>query len=250
MSTTVQTIVTQAFFDLGATASGAAPSDAESADGLLRLNQMLASWSAEGDTVFNQVMQSFNLTAGTSSYTLGASGTFATTGGLRPHKVTSWRATFGDMMKGGPVLALDEFGAAASAYQAQLAELAIKAALEGLVSTVASPLSVPIPSLVGADTAYPLINIRVAPVPSNAGGAIELAYWTGITAFSSLNDTVTLPPEFEDALHFNLAVRLSPQYSRASGLDPALAANAQNTKAAIVQQNRMLRQQQPQQQGQ
>ena len=244
MPTTVQQIVNEAFFDLGAVASGAAPSISESNDGLLRLNQMLSSWSTEGATVFNQVMQLFALQNGVTAYQLGPGGSWGTA--QRAQKVTAWRANFGDMAKGGAPLSMAEFGMAAAAVNQQLAELAVRAALEGLTSGVFVPLVAPIPTVVGADTNFPLINVRVAPTPSNAGAQIELAYWTPIAQFGALTDVVNLPQGFEDALHFGLAIRLAPQYARQTGVDPALAAMAQQTKAAIVQQNTTAQQQAPQ----
>lgn len=65
-----------------------------------------------------------------------------------------------------------------------------------------------------------------------------------------MGDTVNFPSGFEDALHFGLAVRLYHAYPRQGGIPPELAANAQNTKAAIVQQNTMGAAPQQQQQAQ
>ena len=191
--------------------------------------------------VFNQVEQSWPLSSGVVAYTLGAAGSLATTGGLRAQKITAWRAASGDMTKGGEVLAMEDFGAAATMAQAQLIQLATRAALKGVIASVPSTITTPIPSVVGADTSYPSINIRVFPPPSSAPGVIELHYWTPIASFSTVGDTVSLPPGYEDMLHFNLAVHLAPQYARATGITQELAANAQNSKAAIIQQNTMMR---------
>ena len=237
----VSDLITQAFLDIDAIMVGESITTAEQADAFARLNQLVSSLSTEGAMVFNQVMQSFPLQNGITAYQLGSGGTFPTNGGLRAQKVTAWRAVLGDMVKGGPVLPMDEFGAAAAAANQSLAELAVRSALEGLTSNVNSPLVAPIPSVVGADTNYPLINVRVAPAPSNAGGQIELAYWTPIAAFGAVGDVINLPPGYELMLRSNLAVQLYPIYPRQGGIDPVLAATAQNSKQTLMQQHSMMR---------
>jgi hypothetical protein len=92
-----------------------------------------------------------------------------------------------------------------------------------------------VPMFLAADTSWPLINIRVFPAP--IGGNIEVVFWTPITAFATVGDTVNLPPGFEEMLHFNLSLRLYPKYARVGGIPPELAANAQNSKAVIVAMN-------------
>jgi hypothetical protein len=216
----VSDILTEAFLDLAVIAPGETISTAMQTDAFLRLNQLLGSLSTEGATVFNQVEQTFNLVAGSVNYTLGSGGTFSTTGGLRAQKVTAWRANAsGVLSSGGPALSMAEFGAIARQERGRLTA---------------------IPEAVGADTNYPLINIAVYPPPSSSPGTLTLHYWTPIPAFATVGDTVSLPPGYEDMLHFNLAVRLAPQYARATGITQELAANAQNSKASIIQQNTMM----------
>lgn len=243
MSTLVSALITTAFLDLGIMPVGFSVSTDAQTDAFARLNQLLLNWSDEGAMVFNQVRQTFSLVAATSAYTLGSGGTFVTTSSLRAQKVTDWRATSGDMQKGGPALSLSEFDTAAMAGQAKLAELFTRAALKGAIASVPSTLTVPIPSIVGADTAYPLINVRVWPPPSASPGTIELGYWTPIAAFSTVGDSIALPPGYEDALHFNLAVALAPMWLKGAPIPEALAANAASTKARIVQQNTVMTQQ-------
>ena len=127
------------------------------------------------------------------------------------------------------------------AGQKPLAELFTRAALKGAIASVPSTLTVPIPTIVGADTAYPLINVRVWPPPSAAPGTIELGYWTPIVVFSAVSDAIALPPGYEDALHFNLAIALAPMWLKGA-IPESLAGNAASTKARIVQQNTVMTQ--------
>lgn len=215
----VSDIINEAFLDLKVIQPGQTITTAMQSDAFLRANQMLDSWSDEGLVVPNQVAQTFALAAGSIAYTLGASGTFATSGSLRAQRVTAWRAFYaGVLHTGGQPMSMDEFGKLAK-------------------QTIGETSSVPM--IVGTDTAYPNLNVRVFPPPSGNPGSIELFYWTPIAQFATVGDTVTLPSGFQDALHYNLAVRLYPQYARQGGIPPELAAMAQATKAAIVEQNNM-----------
>jgi hypothetical protein len=231
------TIINQAFQDLGVIQPGESITSTMQTDAFVYLNQLLSSLSTEGATAFNQVMQTFALVAGDSEYTFGSGGQWATTGALRPQKVTAWRAYAGDMHRGGLPMAMEAFSAAIQAKQAELLALNTQAIAEGVITTFPASVTAPIPAILGADTAYPLINVRVYPPPSAAPGSVELAYWTPIVAAAAVGDTVTMPPGYEAMIHFNLAVALAPQYARSGGITPELAANAQNAKAAIVQQN-------------
>lgn len=255
---TAQDIIVQAFFDLGAIAAGETPSTSELADGLVRLNQMLLSLSTEGATSFNQVVQQFPLTAGVGAYALGSGGTLATTGGLRAQKITAWRAFSGQYNAGGAVLPFSDFDKAAHEASVAFASVAAQiagdeAALVAKVQAAMAPFmqtpvfvfpavslaNAALPLVLGADTSWPQINVRMFPAPQFAA-TLELAYWTPIDTLATLATNVNLPPGYEDMLHFNLAIHLAPQYGRSGGVDPALAANAQNTKASIVQQNTIM----------
>jgi hypothetical protein len=91
---------------------------------------------------------------------------------------------------------------------------------------------------VAADTSYPLINVRVFPPPSNTPGTLELAYYTPVTQFVTVGDTISLPQGWQDMLHFNLAQRLYPQYPRPSNMQ-MIWDMAQRTKAALMVENAM-----------
>jgi hypothetical protein len=106
-------------------------------------------------------------------------------------------------------------------------------------SEVSDPMSSTsvLANTVAADGSFPNINIKVFPVPAAAPGTLWLDYWSAIAQFITVGDTLNLPAGWQDALHFNLAVRLYPQYARAGGIDPVLAANAQSSKGALVALN-------------
>lgn len=236
----VSDLIIQAFVDIGTIAPGESITTPMQTDAFTRANQLLGSLSTERAMAFSQVMQTFGLSANQPAYTLGNGGTFATTGGLRAQRATIWRAIFNNMVKGGPVLPMEEFAAAAAVEQKALMEQQAQMVLTGQVSQLAFPIAAPIPSVVGADTAYPLINVRIFPVPSFALGAgtLELGYFTPIAAFAAVGDAVSFPPGYEEAFHWLLGLEIFPQYGRPSMKDYVVGM-AQKAKMAIMQQNTM-----------
>lgn len=215
MSTTAGGIINEAFCDLGVIRPGEGVSATVMADCLMRLNQRLAAHSIEQLMAQTHVHTQYALQQGIVRYSMGVGGTFFTTS--RPLKVTGWRANYGNFYSSGPVLTFDELQAASR---------------DSLGSTTS------IPSAVGADTAYPLINVGVYPPPSSAAGTLELSYWAALTQFIASTDAVNLPDGWEDFLHWDLAVALLPRYGR-QGVDPTvLLSNAQQAKAKIADLNR------------
>ena len=67
---------------------------------------------------------------------------------------------------------------------------------------------------------------------------LYLKGWYATPIFNAVGDSAdNLPSDYQQALHFNLAVALSPQYARVGGITPELAANASNSKGVIVARN-------------
>lgn len=216
MSTLVSDLINQSFLDLGAIAPGEAITSAEQADAFARLNQMLATWSIEQLSVYTVLHQSFTPTAGTDLYTLGAAGSFATTGAVVPVRVTSAASVSGSFRSPVEVLSFKDF--------------TLRAGNElGSTSVLAK--------LLAADSSWPAINLRIFPIPAAGPGALQLDYWTALTQFANVGATVTLPPGFEAGLHWNLAVELWPQYARPGNSIDIIAANAEKAKAAIAAVN-------------
>jgi hypothetical protein len=232
MATTVSKLITEAFLDMGAIAAGGSPNTDEQDDAFLRLNQLISSWSNEELTVYQQLMSTFNLQAGVDAYTVGTTGTFSTA--ARPQRITAWRSKSGHVVRGGAPMSMEAFGAMSAQEQARLLEINAQAVLSGQIAAMPASIVSPCPSLVGADANYPNLNLRVFPPPSSAPGTIEVDYWTPLPKFAAVGDTVNLPDGFEDALHFNLAVALYPQYSRPGGPDPMLIENARRSKSVII----------------
>ncbi len=211
---TVAELIDQAFVDLAVIAPGDGITALMLTQGFSMLNMMWGNWSAERVMAYLAQHGNFTPVAGTSTYTLGTGGTFTTS--ARPVRVTAWSSSVGNFSNGGAIMGFDEFRAKTLNATARRSQL---------------------PELVAADQEYPSINIELFPTPDTTPGTLRLDYWIPLVQFSSTGQTLTLPDEYFAALHFNLAVALAPQYARQGGITPELAANAQNTKAAIMQKN-------------
>jgi hypothetical protein len=207
----VSDILTEAFLDLGLISPGQTITSEEQTDAFLRLNQMLKSWSNEHVSVFTESHSSYALVAGTSAYTIGTGGTFVTS--ARPVKICGASAVSGAFRVPVKVMSFEDFHAEIDDSR-------------GITSIL--------PQAMARDNSFPSINLKVFPTPATSPGNLEIDYWTELTAFATVGDTVTLPPGFEDALHYNLATRLYPQYARQAGIDQALVLNAQLTKTSIT----------------
>ena len=70
-----------------------------------------------------------------------------------------------------------------------------------------------IPEIFYYDGNYPTATIFLYPVPSSVN-TITLYSKKALTQFASLDSTLILPPEYETALVYNLAVWVAPEYER------------------------------------
>ena len=70
-----------------------------------------------------------------------------------------------------------------------------------------------IPQFLYNDRAYPVSSLYFWGFPMG-GQILELFAWTRVPAFQTVTDVVLLPPQYEDAMVLNLAVRLAPQFQK------------------------------------
>ena len=77
-----------------------------------------------------------------------------------------------------------------------------------------------------SDNGYPVTTIYVKSYVTGPQ-TLELWVWHLVPRFTSVSNSVALPPGYEDALVLNLAVRLGPHFQRAT--DPMLRADARES---------------------
>ena len=208
---TVRDLITASLLDLGAIASGESPTADEAADAFAALNNLLESWRLESLLTYAITTVTKVLT-GATSYTIGPGGDINTTRPVRLERASLRLQT--DPVLDYPLQILTD-----EEYESL--------ALKSMTSTLASALYL--------DRAFPLATVYLWPVQA-AGPTLVLYPWTPLTAFASLDTTVTLPPGYYRGLQKNLSLEVAPQY-RDCVVTDALALQARDAKAVLKTAN-------------
>lgn len=201
----VAELIKAAYADLGVLDIGSDLDPAQYAQGLQSLNSMLGSWSRGRMTLYGLVDESFTLTPGKAAYTVGVGGELNT---AWPFQIT--RAFIRD--------------ANGSDYPVQIITPGEYNAI--ILKTVSErPYR-----LAYNPKGYPLGTATLYPIPA----AAEALHWTArkvLVSYTSIEDTVGVAPEYEEALEFNLALRLGPKMG--VPLTPELRELARQSKSVI-----------------
>lgn len=188
-------IITSAMQNLGAIALEETPTAAEAANGLASLNNMIQMWNTESLMVYNIVSEVFPYVAGQSVYTMGVGGNFNT---ARPVRIEgAWTRDFQG----------NDYG------------MQITNNFEDYASIVSKYTTSTLPTVVYNAGDYPLTTLTFWPVPSSGSYSIVLWSWKSIADFVALTDPIVLPPGYQSALEFNLAVYMAPKYGKVVSQD-------------------------------
>lgn len=191
VTTTARDLIRNAMLEIGAVATGEAASADEASDGLVVLNRMLASWSTESLFIYSNAPETFPLVNGQQVYTMGPSGNFNTTRPLRIQRISLQLTA-----------------------NSQVTELPVEMVnLEQWANIVIKAVTSPIALRCWASNTYPLETLNFWPVPSAVNNIVIYSDKL-ITSFATINDVVSLPPGYEEAVHYSLAMRLAPQYGK------------------------------------
>jgi len=194
---------------LGVIAQGETPSSQESADALSALNDMIDGWSNDGLLLFDRTIESLSI--GTASvYSIGSGGDFNTT---RPIRLIS--ANFKE--------------------SGQNVEYPLRIfTSQQWMGLIDKTLTSNIPLGIYYNDKNPLGYIYPYPILS-AAGTLVLESDKPLSSFSAISDTLTLPPGYNRALRYNLAVELAPEYGMS--VSDVVAAIAVNSKADLMRTN-------------
>lgn len=208
--TTVLEIITDALQDAGIISANETPNATDAQKAFRLLNRMLDTDSTEDLMIYNNVQEVFNFTSGQQSYTIGTGGNFNTT---RPVDVTAAyvRDTNGNDI---PVSVVD---------------------YETYSQIISKPIQATIPLAVYYNASYPLSTLTFWPIPTNTSYTFVLWSWKLLTSFTSLSDTVSMPPGYEQYIETNLAARICVAFNRP--IPPELLAWATESKAALKRIN-------------
>lgn len=192
MSLSAVGIISASLRKIGVLASGEAPSASESADGLIALNDMLDSWSTQGLLIPNKTIDTFAMVPSQQTYTMGVGGNFNV---ARPMVIT----------RAGIQLASN-----AVAPEIPMTILTLEQWAGIILKTTQSDF----PLYLYSDNANPLTNISVWPVPTDSSNNLVIYSQKPLADLTLLTTIPTLPPGYERALIYNLAVEFASEYGK------------------------------------
>jgi hypothetical protein len=216
---TANDLITRALRTIGVLASGETATGNEINDSLTVLNNMIDSWATERLTIYTVARSVFDLSSGTQDYTIGTGGTFNI---VRPIWIVE------------ASIITDSTAAAAQKIELPIAQAMTtkewqEVTLKGLESTY--PLGI----YYDHNWTAGLATISVWPIPNVANVQLVLYTPTALTAFADLATAYTFPPGYEEAMRYQLALRLAPEYGAV--VSPDVRMLASDTFANIKRAN-------------
>lgn len=164
----------------------------EAEDGLYDMNAMLDAWSIERLMVYQVQQTNHSWGADVSSRTIGTGGNFAVT---RPYKIAD---------EGNFFRTSGNLDYPLAVYPRELYDRIVQKTAGGSI-----------PEYLFVDTGFPTMTLYAYPVPSEAL-TLYLNHWKPLQSFAALTTDLSLPPGYQAAIEFNLAVWSAPRYGRAA----------------------------------
>lgn len=213
---TARDIITRSLRLLGVYAQGETPAANEASEALTALTNMLDAWNIEQGMLYSMSNSLFALTNGTSSYTIGPAGSGATwesEGVYRPDQIPHE----GIFVRQGT------------------ADFPIEYYENDRFQSLADKSTAGMPCIWTYDYDYPIGTIRVYPAPNESSLYFGFTEHKQLTNMTSLDESLVMPQGYENAIVYNLAMELAPEY----GQDPPLVvvSRAQEYKRKIKNSN-------------
>lgn len=210
---TALTIISSAMAKLGILGPGEVVSAEDAELCRLRLNSLVDSWILETLLAYTTTETVFTLPANTASRTIGASQQISVTRPIRIEGQSFVRVSSIDY----PLDPITE---------AEYNDFALKSTSVGFV-----------PEYCFLDGGYPTGNVFFYPV---VGAAVEIHLVTmgQLSAFADTTTDYGLPPGYQRALEFNLAIEIAPDFEQA--VSPMIIGAAANAKRLVKRANIMV----------
>lgn len=203
---TVYGLIKRTLRDAGIVGVGQAPAAEDMNDAFDKLNSMLAQFSKRRWLIYELLDLSF-VSTGAQTYTIGPNCNFNC---VRPDRIQS--AFIRQVTSAQPV---------------DFAPLNIIEAREDY-NRIALKTLASIPRHVFLDSGYPTGTLYFWPVPPASLYEMHVTVKSPLQTFTALMQTIVLPPEYDELIVYNLAVRLRPAYEMPP--DPTIT---QLAKAAL-----------------
>lgn len=178
-------------------------------DSLLVLNAMIDSWNTERLVIYEIIENQYSWPASTASRTIGPSGANFTA--ARPIRIEKAILINGTQRTQLEILTPQKW----------------EALYDRTITGEATSLY--------DDAKMANSTLYLWPIPT-AVRTLELATWNAISSFANTGVSISLPPGYERALMYNLAVELAPQFPD-TNLSQVVIDTAKESKAAIKRIN-------------
>mgnify|MGYP001559163218 CR=1 FL=1 len=183
----VSSLIKASLRKIGALSVGEDIAGGVSDDLLQALQVMLRSWAQKRILVYASKKESFSTVPGQSLYTWGSGGNITT---ARPHQIIF-----------------------AFIRDANGTDIYIESVSEGRYNNISTKTTSGRPLWLFYHPEYPLGNLYFYPTPSVAETVWinSLKPFTETSSFENVDQTIAFPPNYEEALIYNLAIRIAPE---------------------------------------
>lgn len=193
---TLRDLLRSSFRLIGVLHEGQGPNTDDFTDSLVVLNAMLTTWSVDRLNIFCIQSNTYATVANQQTYQIGAGA--PDFNAPRPIRIERAAVVYQPSGEFQPELPLGRLSSR------EWEDIRIK----NITSTI--------PTLFYADNAFPFANINLWPIPTLALPFI-LYTWQALAAgllVGALDTALSFPPGYEDAIRYNLAVRLAPEWDK------------------------------------
>jgi hypothetical protein len=183
----VADLITRAMKVMGVLASGEAPTAAEQSDAFDALNAMMDTWANQSLALYATARDTYQLASGVNPNTIGSVG----------GTLTATRPT-----------AID---AASILLVGNNTEMPLQLLSDAEWQGIGTKTTQGQPTALWVQTGYPLTQLWLNPVPDQ-NYKLVLYSQMQLGRFASVNVTFDMPPGYEEAIIYNLAQRLCPEF--------------------------------------
>lgn len=193
---TLRDLVRSSFRLIGVLREGQGPNNDDITDSLVVLNAMLSSWSIDRLNVFEIRRDQYALVPSQQTYQIGPGA--PDFDAPRPVRIDRASVIYTPNGQFSPEL--------------PLGSLSVREWEDLRIKNIAST----IPTNIYNDNAYPNANLSLWPVPTIALPLVLYTWQVLASNFSAggLDSALSFPPGYEDAIRYNLAVRLAPEWQK------------------------------------
>lgn len=193
---TTRELIRDALQEIGALSAGEAVSNGDAQVALARFNSLVDKWQIERLTIPTSERKTCDLVTSQQDYTIGPAVTDSIVVTVRPHTIS--KATIETVSDG-------------DTYETPLKLLSGGEWDDVRFKVMESDY----PTRARYEPTFPAGTISLWPIPSVGTSDLVIYYPNPLAKSATLDTVLSLPPGYEEALRYNLAVRLAPVFGRA-----------------------------------